>query len=226
MLSECDGESECDEEQTQLHAGPRSPVRRGMTISSIREEAEGEDALLFELSDQEGEASPRGRGGQLPERAYDSDESSPGASRSSSLSLSEGLALPMGSIASMGIAAAGAGSPAEAAGGELRQAPLASSVHVTGDGFLWRKMKMQQATRRAGKGCAKRSRMAPQAYPPPVAAFSPERMSRCFSGMDEEEWQQFMGVLVEQIDGALEKGSWSQQQADVSAGMAVSCPRF
>lgn len=113
---------------------------------------------------------------------------------------------------------------------------LASSVHVT-DGLAaaaWRKLQSRQAAKRAAgaKGVPKRAggggaRNHCPVYPPPVAAFSPERMSRCFSGMSEQQWGQFMGVLMGQVEEALAMGSWRQAAADMGpGGMAASCPRF
>lgn len=114
-----------------------------------------------------------------------------------------------------------------------RGVPMARSVHVHGAGFLWRKLKSQQAAKRAAgaknhtsgkRACA--GGLLSHAYPPPVAAFSPERMSRCFSGMGEEQWQDFMAVFVAQVASALEQGRWQQAEAEKSGGIAMSCPRF
>lgn len=159
----------------------------------------------------------------------------------SSLSTDEHMSVhPDGSIASSGElngfaedVAGDCGADALAAARAVsidRPVPMASSVHVT-DGFLWRKLKSQQAVKRATAGnggaltCPKRGRIAPQVYPPPVAACSPERMSACFSAMTEQQWNQFMAVVKGQIREALDSGRWRQSAADISS-MALSCPRF
>ncbi|GLC36811.1 hypothetical protein PLESTB_000780500 [Pleodorina starrii] len=239
-----------DEVATEVLEALSTLPKRGSTITSIKEE--GED-MLFELDvdsttgvsymvkRRAGVAGAGVTAGRLV-----AAESSPDLSPCSSLStMDERMSIqPAGSIGSSGmlngfsmvdeaIAAGSRGAPdappSRAAGAE-RAVPMASSVHVT-DGFLWRKLKSQQAVKRATNGkvgalsCTKRGRMAPQVYPPPVAAFSPERMSACFSGMTEEHWGQFMEVVQDQIRAALQSGRWRQSAADMSS-MALSCPRF
>ena len=81
----------------------------------------------------------------------------------------------------------------------------------------------------AGKGgmCGvKRSGTVARAYPPPVAAFSPERMSTCFSGMSDEQWLAFMEVFTAQVTSALGQGRWRQADSEKAGGIAMSCPRF
>ncbi|GIL86290.1 hypothetical protein Vretimale_13717 [Volvox reticuliferus] len=227
---------------------------RGSTITSIKEE--GED-MLFELDVgvpymRKRRAAAAAAGGSA--RRGKAAESSPDYSPCSSLSTTdERMSIqPAGSIESSdvlnGFSEAEAASASPTAGRDVmaigggggipdaratvieRAVPMATSVHVT-DGFLWRKLKSQQAVKRANasKGgvltCPKHGCMAPQVYPPPVAAFSPERMSACFSGMTEEQWKQFMEVLQAQIREALDSGRWRQPAADLSF-MALSCPRF
>ncbi|GLI68290.1 hypothetical protein VaNZ11_012651 [Volvox africanus] len=228
---------------------------RGSTITSIKEE--GED-MLFELDVDTGLRYVRKRrataaaAGSSARRGKAAD-SSPDYSPCSSLSTTdECLSIqPAGSIESsdvlnglseaevanaspggdvMAIDGGGGAIPDARATVIERAVPMATSVHVT-DGFLWRKLKSQQAVKRANasKGgvltCPKRGCMAPQVYPPPVAAFSPERMSACFSGMTEEQWMQFMEVVQAQIREALDSGRWRQPAPDISF-MALSCPRF
>ncbi|KAG2484316.1 hypothetical protein HYH03_016858 [Edaphochlamys debaryana] len=221
-------EAVMNEEVGQVHR------RLGGTISSIKEE--GEDGLLFELDVDSINGVPvrrRQSGAGIMSVGGHAPESSPESSPCSSLSdggmsmPAAGVPAPSSSIPIVG----GMADPALARVAAIeRPVPMASSVHVT-DGFLWRKLKSQQAAKRvtAGKGamtCPKRGRMAPQVYPPPVAAFSPERMSACFTGMTEEEWEHFMMVIGEQIEAALESGRWRQSTADLTSGMAASCPRF
>ncbi|PNH06148.1 hypothetical protein TSOC_007511, partial [Tetrabaena socialis] len=175
-------------------------------------------------------------------RVEDAPESSPEMSPCSSLSTVEHMSLPpVGSVGGSSAMVIGgssdaslvtpparlaAGPAAGGAGGD-RPVPMASSVHVT-DGFLWRKLKSQQAAKRAngGKGGARTCPKRAQAYPPPVAAFSPERMSVCFSGLGEAQWRQFMEVVQDQVQAALASGLWRQSAAELAGGMAASCPRF
>ncbi|GFR52990.1 hypothetical protein Agub_g15680 [Astrephomene gubernaculifera] len=215
---------------------------RGTTITSIKEE--GED-MLFELDVDSGtgvpfktkrQAAAAGNGVGVHDPVVSSPDYSPCSSLSS--------LPPTESVASSGMlngytAEGASNSPVPAlacssmaiSNGVDRPAPMASSVHVT-DGFLWRKLKSQQAAKRAtaGKGgaltCPKGGRIAPQVYPPPVAAFSPERMSACFSGMTEDQWAQFMDVVRDQIKAALQSGRWRQSAIDIASCMAMSCPRF
>ncbi len=247
--------------------------RRGGTISSIKEEAEGEaegegDGMLFDLSDQEGDdddEGPRRGQRQRPQQrtaggtgsegssavSHSSSSTSPSSrdlSHASSLASSSSSPLPprgpstttttaIAAPPGTGAALLALRAVASAAPPLAAAAPaLASSVHVT-DGLAaaaWRKLQSRQAAKRAAgaKGVPKRTCAATggtryPVYPPPVAAFSPERMSRCFSGMGEEQWGQFMGVLMGQVGEALARGSWRQAAADMGpAGMAASCPRF
>ncbi|PNW86895.1 hypothetical protein CHLRE_02g100300v5 [Chlamydomonas reinhardtii] len=226
-----------------LGVSRRGPPRRGATISSIKEE--GED-MLFELEEDvsgggvaaSGAAKRRAAAAGMRSDGRDAEESSGEYSPCSSLSSGDehlGSMNQAGSLSSGAMPVGGSNSPSEVtpvrvmpAAGADRPVPMASSVHVT-DGFLWRKLKTQQAARRAGgKGgaltCPKRSRMAPQVYPPPVAAFSPDCMKDCFSGMSEEQWQQFMDLVNEQVQVALEEGRWRQSTNDLASGMAMSCP--
>ncbi|KXZ44780.1 hypothetical protein GPECTOR_62g895 [Gonium pectorale] len=245
--SESDSEAAAEELQLELEImhetlGVPTALTRA-TISSIKEEG---DEMLFCLDDESGKGVP-----YMPKRrvGFADGVSSQEDSPCSSLSTAEGMSLPAAcSATSYGLMdgfslADGSSSPAAPAGSSalaisavagssetpLRQAgpPMASSAHVT-DGFLWRKLKGQRTA--AAKGgalsCPRRGRVGAAMYPPPVAAFSPERMSACFSGMDEAQWEQFMEVLRAQIQAGLESGRWRQSTADLAAGMALSCPRF
>lgn len=64
-----------------------------------------------------------------------------------------------------------------------------------------------------------------QAYPPPVAALSPEALNGLFTGMGEAQWADFMEGLELQIEEALLQGTWRKGAAD-SGAVALSCPRF
>lgn len=115
-----------------------------------------------------------------------------------------------------------AGAPTTPMGG------IASSVHIT-DGFLWRRMKTRQSSqvkrthghKRPG---ALKLKHSPQAYPPPVVAFSPEALNGLFSDMDDKQWARFMEVVEAGIAANLRSGKWKQGPKDT--GVAMSCPRF
>mmetsp|Transcript_34762 Transcript_34762/g.88019 ORF Transcript_34762/g.88019 Transcript_34762/m.88019 type:complete len:786 (-) Transcript_34762:2790-5147(-) len=119
-----------------------------------------------------------------------------------------------------------AGGPTTPVGG------IASSVHIT-DGFLWRRMKTRQAAahmKRHGGAHHKRAAgglklmASPQAYPPPVVAFSPESLNGLFSDMDDRQWGAFMNRIDAGIAASLRGGKWRQAPKDT--GVAMSCPRF
>lgn len=106
-----------------------------------------------------------------------------------------------------------------------------ASVHAD-NYFMWRRMRSKQTAAAAKRHGHHRARPlgsklcpSPQAYPPPVAAFSPEALNGLFSDMDERAWKRFMGVVEDQIGAALAGGKWKQSLKKESA-VAMSCPRF
>lgn len=110
---------------------------------------------------------------------------------------------------------------------EQANLPMATSVHVTDGGFLWRRMKARSAVKRPNQksrsGCAQR-RMR-QSYPPPVVAFAPDNLNGLFSDMDETEWKTFMALWLEGLESALASSAWKQSMPK-DASVAQSCPRF
>lgn len=106
-------------------------------------------------------------------------------------------------------------------------AQMASSVHIT-DGFLWRRMKGRQVHSIKRHGHHKRPGTkllaSPQAYPPPVVAFSPESLTGLFSDtlMDERQWGRFMDIVASSVTQELKTGKWRQGQKD--GGVAMSLP--
>lgn len=134
----------------------------------------------------------------------------------------------------------GNGKPVGILGGGVGGGPaaaMASSVHVTGGGFLWRRAHHARSTAAAkrpglpkhaatARGVAgKPSPRSPVPYPPPVVAFAPECLNGLFRDMDEVQWERFMSVWLQMLDAILSAGRWKQSLAR-DTPVAQSCPRF
>ena len=65
-----------------------------------------------------------------------------------------------------------------------------------------------------------------QAYPPPVAAFSPESLNGLFSDMDDRQWRRFMEMVGDMVDARIRSGEWRQAGGKREPAVAMSCPRF